>query len=137
MDRLLDEAPLVDAAEALHHDRRDRKPEPRDLGLVDDRLRKREASLRPAQDFIEKLARLPDEGASQILFADEAEVDEGFAEQFARAVVALLQDDAELVARDEAFLDEVTPEAKLVGRALSAREVDEPVAKGNGDLDFA
>src|SRR6185295_11971476 len=92
--------------------------------------------LRPAKHLVEKLARLADQGTAQIFLADEPEVDERLAEQLLRAVVALLQDDGELVARDETLLDEVAAEAELVGRSLSAGQIDEALAKRDGDLDL-
>ena len=78
----LDEAPLVDAAEALHDHRRDGQRQPRALGERGERLAPElEAAARPAQHLVHELARLPRERVAELLARDATRVDEHVPEQ--------------------------------------------------------
>ena len=78
----LDDAPLVDAAEALHDDRRDGQAELRALGERGQRLESElEAPARPAQHLVHELARLARERVAELIARHATRVDEQVAEQ--------------------------------------------------------
>src|SRR5262249_44377985 len=78
----------------------------------------------------------PRERTAQIFSGDAALTDKGLPEE-TLCPPAILENGLELIACEEPLFDQIAPESKFVGRATPAREVDEPLANGDGDFYLA